>query len=187
MSVWKNWIPDLLSDAGLPITGRTRAFMLDWHNHASSDCHNNPVDISRPHARSSDCKALPGTNRHAQNYAVSNDAQIAFPQQIHGTNFRHLLAALQTGDPYTIKNPGPVRDELKEWGSVAFAERYWQEAPYGAGGGPQPGPGNDAQTLKGWTDLQRSTNRHLPHSLRTSQHARKAALRELARVSRVLR
>ena len=81
-----------------------------------------------------------------------------------------------------MNNTGIVAEELTAWGSEKFAQRYFAEtvgAP-GRGGGVV-----DTDALKGWSDLQRSVNRHMPEALHHSSQQTALALRLLGRARKV--
>lgn len=181
MSYWSSFPSDLLGEAKLSVGLDAIQFMFDWNYNASSDCGNNPVDISHFQVGSTDCRKLTVT-RTAQNYPSHQAAAAAFSREIHSGRFPDLLGALQTAHPQSYSNPSGVAQDLKHWGSPKMAAYYLSIATAAAG----PPPTLKApQALRGWSDLQRSVNRHMPAALRASQHARNAARRELRRAGKV--
>lgn len=184
MTIPARWYIEFLQDAALNTSNVNQQFLIEWHKHATTNCKNNPIDLSVSQGRSSNCAVTSNPHRTAQTYKVFNDTYIAFEQQIHSGDFPHLLAALQHRNVFAVKDTGAVADDLDAWGSASFASRYRAIASAGVTG-PGSGPSGDAQTLRGWHDLQRSVNRHMPEALRSSQRSRKVALREAARASKV--
>lgn len=182
MSVWTGWQADLLTHAGIPSTTHNRSFLSDWHSHAETSCHDNPVDLSVRAGTSSNCAELPGLLAHAQAYPTTGDAVHAFDVQIHEGAYGDLLAVMLTGNPYTATGTGLASEAIAAWGSEKFAHRYFAEtanAP-GRGGGIV-----DGDALKGWSDLQRSFNKRLPAALTASQATTSRALRALGRARKV--
>lgn len=183
MGGWAGYEHDLLKAANLPDTNATVIFVIDWNFHASSDCTNNPLDISHPHAGATPCKKLTAT-RTALSYPSPSAAESAFAAEILSGQFSSLVAAIRSGAPYDFQHPTAVVDDLKRWGSPQFAAYYAQTAGIPA----SPPPKLKApQALGGWADLRRAVNRKLPDALHTSAKLRANALRELGRASKVLK
>ena len=184
MSVYKDWQADLLSSASLPDTKPNRDFLSDWHAHADSDCDLNPIDLTSHNSGSKNCKpvSLPyRPNAHYQSYSSRSWSRTAFYGQITSATYPHLRAALASGDPYKVTDWAKVAVDIGAWGGKTFANVY--EDTMSAGGPP---PTLKApQALRGWHDMQRSVNRHLPAALHASKRAHRAALRELRRASKV--
>ncbi len=181
MSVWSGWQADLLTHAGLPNTSSNRQFLSDWHSHAQTNCHDNPIDLSVKSAGSSNCHTLPGINARAQNYSTTGNAVHAFTVQIHQAAYAHLLAALKTGNPFTASGTGLASQDLTKWGSQGFAQWYFNQtanAP-GRGGGYKP------TSTKAWGSVQKSVNHGLPTMLRRVGALNKATATELRKRRRV--
>lgn len=181
MGTWNGFTTDLLDGARLHTAKMDVQFMFDWNFAASSDCQNNPVDISHTVRGSHDCKKLT-TTRTAQNYSTTQMAVNSFAAQINSGNFPHLLAALKTDNPYAYSDPNGVIDNLKTWGSPKQAAYYAKNATGGTTGTGGPNP---TAMHKGWADLQHSVNKQLPAALNESRRSRHAALRELSRARKV--
>lgn len=182
MSVWAGWQKQLLAVATLPDTQDNRDFLTDWHSHAETNCRNNPVDISRPISGSTRCKGLSLVGQFAQNYASHDQAAGQFRAQLRSGQYPHLLAALMTGHPYNVSDKVAVQvdQDLGHWGSVTF-DNYYANQTFASGSGGIRAP----HLLKGWHDLRRSTNQHMPKSLRRSQRNINQAMRALSRGRKV--
>lgn len=185
MGTYRGWEHDLLAVAKLPDTQQNRAFLADWHSHADSDCDLNPIDLThRITGKSKDCKPANIPYHLSAQFQAYSDrvwTRTAFSAQLKSRHFPYILAAFRTGDPYTVSDVYPLAKNLGKWGSKNFAN-YLIDLRFQ--GGPPPTL-KAPQALRGWSDLQRSVNRALPHALTGSQHARSAALRELRRARRV--
>lgn len=176
MAGWPGYRTDLLKAAKLSTDGAHDVFILDWNFHASSDCNNNPVDISRPMSGATACHRLT-SSRVAKRYASQGDGAEAFAGQVRSGQFPHLLAALEAAKPYDAKNPDAVVADLREWGSGKFADYYATQA------GGTTGGGNPAGSLPkghhGFHDLQKALARTLPTHLHRSKVIRTRLLRRL--------
>jgi hypothetical protein len=180
VSVWEGWQSDLLTAANVPDSDGNRALLYFWHKYDTSDCHNNPVDISHPATGSERCYRLSAT-RHARRYATRPDGAAAFATQLHAGQFPHLLAALASGDPWTVPHPANVVKDLKAWGSGAVANFYASRAKKSGGSGSGSGGGGVGlpKGHRGYHDFQRALARTLPTSLRRSRIIRGRVLRKL--------
>lgn len=181
MGTWNGFTTDLLKAAHLSTAQMTVQFMFDWNTAATSDCRNNPVDISHTVRGSSNCHRLTST-RVAQNYATTQMASTSFATEIHSGNFSHLLAALGTDNPYSYSDPAGVESDLRKWGSPGQAAYYAKNA---TGGTPTTQNANDPHAHTAWVDLQRSVNKRWPANIKGASQSRRAALRNLARAHRV--
>lgn len=185
MAAWSGWEVEFLTAGQVPDTTHNRQFLDDWHSHANTDCADNPIDLSAPVPGSTDCASLPAVTAKAQRYTSHGNAAHAFYVQLHAGYAHALLAALQSGDPYTANNTGVVAQDLSSWGSQKFAQRYFTEtanAPGRGGGGAGP---KDAQLLRGWRSLQHSVGHDMRSALHSSAKSRRAALQALARARKV--
>lgn len=96
----------------------------------------------------------------------------------HGTTRKITTAESDTGE-IVCKGALYVNQGEHRHGDIVF--NYVGKAPSAA-----PPPKLKApQALRGWRDMQRSVNTHLPAALHTSKRAHRAALRELRRASKV--
>jgi hypothetical protein len=183
MATWTGWEAQFLAAAQVPDTTSNVQFLDDWARHANTDCRNNPIDLSTPVSGSTNCASLPAITARAQNYTTHANAAHAFYVQTHAGYAKALLAALKSGDPYTVTDTGTVATDISAWGSQKFAEVYFTEtagAPgRGGGGGIAP------QALKGWHDVRRSVNTKMPAALQHSEKMVRRALQDLSRASRV--
>lgn len=185
MGVWAGWEAEFLTAAQVPDTAQNRRFLDDWHSHAETNCGNNPVDLSALVSGSTDCASLPAINAKAQHYTTHGNAAHAFYVQTHANYAKALLAALKSGNPYTVGNTGTVAQDLSAWGSQAFSQTYFNETANAPGrGGAVPGV-HDARLLHGWRSLQGSLGPNMRHALASSAKSRRAALQSLARARRV--
>lgn len=181
MSVWSGWQADLLKAAGFPNTSANRAFLTAWHQHATSNCNLNPVDISKQTGTWTACKHL-DQGRTANNYGNQKSAEDAFHDQVFGEEFLFLNSGFFNSSLDASNATTSVIDEIKLWGSSKFAT-YLQGQAGGTGGG---GGGVHAPGIhRGWTDLRKSVNHTVPDSVRYSDKLVRAALRDLQRARKV--
>lgn len=187
MSTWNGWAADFLSAVGAPNTANNRRFLNSWASNAQHpNLTNNPNDLHLKEPGSTNGPAGPGTGEHFQNYHTAQKvgahtwARTAFDGQITSGDYPHLRAALRSGNPYNASNIYDVEGDLNKWGSYDFGAVYVADAQAGP-----PVTLKAPQALRGWSDMQRSVNRHMPSALNTSQRARKRALRNLARIRKV--
>lgn len=185
MTSWSGWEAAFLAAASLPDTANNRKFLGDWQTHSNTDCTNNPIDLSRTMPGSTNCGSLPGGTRHAQHYTTHAQAAKAFDEELRSGNFPHLLAALLSGNPYTVSVPNDVAIDISRWGSGIFEVIYHGEtgAPEGGGGGPVilKAP----QALAGWHDLRKTFNNKLPTVLGEVEKMNRRSLQVLASIRRV--
>ena len=181
MGTWNGWQKQLLQVAGLPSGGDNDKFMGEWNAHATTDCANNPVDISLNISGASPCSLTSNPNKRARNYAGHDQAAGQFAAQLHSGDYPHLLAALNSGNPYNPNGSDKVSADLQTWGSGAFATRYTSDVNVVIGGGK----GSYSDAFKGWGDLRRSVNKHMPAALAHSDKQSRAALRALAKARKV--
>lgn len=181
MSVYSGWQHDLLGAASLPDTAANRRFLNAWHANAESDCSLNPIDLTDRNDHSHNCKQTGFVGRSYQRYDDRVWTRTAFYAQITSGKYPHLRAALRSGNPYTVTDYVAVTDDIGKWASQTFSNIYLDVM---RSGGPPPTL-KAPQALRGWGDIQRAVNRHLPAALHASQQHRHAALRELRRARRV--
>lgn len=178
MGFFPNWPGVLLDAANLDHGSDNLTFMNKWHADASSDCRNNPVDISRSTGGSTKCKVLT-SSRTAQTYASPADAADGFSGQIRSGNFPHLLALLVSGQPPTQANYADVSADLRKWGSPKYAGYIVQQY------GPPPAGIGAPKLHSGWGAMRISFNNHMVDTLKESRRNTNAALRALARARKV--
>ena len=185
MSTWADWQNEFLLAAGIIDTPPNRDFLTEWARHASSpQCRDNPIDLHAKVGGSTNCDHPAGSPNWTQAYTSHAHAASAFKAQIHSPFASVILAALQSGNPWQLKDWQDVVGQLRQWPSVNFAT--WFESNHsGGGGGGGGGGGKAARAHSGWSDLRRTLNKHLPKALRTSQHNTAAALRSLSRSRKV--
>lgn len=181
MSVWTGWQADLLNAAGFPNSAANRTFLSAWHQHATSNCTRNPVDISKQTGSWTACKHL-DAGRTANNYGNQKSAEDAFKGQVFGSEYLSLNegffnSSLDASDA----DPGVIA-EIRVWGSAAFAD-FLQKQAAGAGGG---GAGVNAPGIhKGWSELRKSISPGLTGAVREASKMSTASLRSLSRARKV--
>lgn len=181
MSVWSGWQADLLNAGKFPNSSANRAFLTAWHNHATSNCALNPVDISKQTGKWTACKHL-DAGRTANNYGDQQSAEDAFKDQIRGTEYLALPTGLFNSSLDPTNTSPAVIAEIRVWGSARFADYLSGQAATGSGGGIG---GKSVGIHRGWTDLRNSVNQNLPGAFRDSQKLSAQALRSLAKARKV--
>lgn len=184
MTTWGGWQTEFLTAAQVPNTTNNRRFLDDWASHAETNCRNNPVDLSAKVSGSTNCHSLPAITARAQNYTTHGNAAHAFYVQTHAGSSKALLAALASGNPYTVDDTGAVATDLSAWGSQGFAQRYFAETAGQRGGGGGGGP-TAPHSTKAWGQLQNQVNRQLPTTLRKVSGLQAATSTTLRRRRRV--
>lgn len=181
MTTWAGWAADFLSAASLPNTANNRRFLNEWAANANHPgCGNNPIDLTHHEPGSSNCAATGQTGVHVQRYTNHTWARTAFASQIEAASASHILAALKSGNPYTVSDPGQVATDLGNWSSTKYANVYLGEA--------QSGPPivlKAPAALSGWKAIRKSINKDMPQAMNESQRARRAALQHLHRARKV--
>lgn len=187
MAVWNGWQIELLKAANLPADETHGNFLFDWHSHASSNCGNNPIDISRGMPGATNCKRLT-PNRTAKNYTSRAQAALAFSREIHSGNYPNLLAALGFADPYQSPKPAAVVADIEKWGSRSFASYYATHSSTGDGSGGGSGAGSVElpKGHRGYHDFQKSLAHYLPTKARRSKIIRQRVLRKLGAPRKVI-
>lgn len=178
MPTWSGWEDQFLTAINAPTSASNRTFLDDWAAHATSNCADNPIDLSHPETRSADCHKLT-SSRTAQRYATHATATRAFVQQVQSGNFNELASGFSNNLLDPANAPAALIAEIRAWGSAAFANWLAQQSGVG---GKAPAP---SDAFKGWTDLQRSFNKHMPRALDQADTLRRGALRTLARAHKV--
>lgn len=186
MTTWAGWEADLLKALGVPNTAESRAFLDSWTGAAPANCPNNPLLASKPESGSGDCAELTAS-RTAQAYRSHAQGINATVAELRSGNFPHLLAALESGHPLAVSDPGQVAADLAKWGVSHFANEYLALAQEQASSGGGPSAPAASHAHKGWGDIQHSVNRRLPTALNQASRYNRAALRALARRRRVRR
>jgi hypothetical protein len=186
VTTWPGWQIQFLAAARILNTPPNQRLLTSWAAHASAPtCRNNPIDLSVKLSGSVDCASLPAITPKAQRYLSHVQAATAFRDEIHLPGARALLAAMQTGNPYQVSDPGAVASSLSWWGSQRFANTYLAAATGGSGGGGGGGHGVAPSTHRAWHDLQRSVNKAVPSAVRDSRRLRRQTLRDIAKVRRL--
>ena len=182
MPTWQGWEDQLLTAAAVPRVGSNRSFLDVWAQHASSNCANNPVDISHRNTGSVNCHKLTST-RTAQRYTSHARAASAFAAQLHSGNFPDLASGFLNGSLLTSNATAAEVAELQKWGSVKFAA--FVSGTSGGGGGGGGGGVNTPSTHKGWEDMRRSLNKRWHPTLTKLNKLNAATLRDLHHASKV--
>lgn len=185
MATWAGWQQQLLKAAGFSTSASNVRFLTEWHQHATTDCTNNPIDLSIRSPGAGDCANLPGIFPKAQHYDTHGHAAHAFDTEVHMKFANAIENALVSGNPYTFGGANDVASALVSWGSDAFAKFYSGETRSTSGGGGSGGGGIAPRTHRAWIDLQRSVNKRLPAALRKTDTANRATLRTLGRTRKV--
>lgn len=181
MSVWNGWQSDLLKTAGFPNSAANQQFLTAWHQHATSNCKLNPVDISKQVSGYSVCHHLdPG--RTANNYPSQAAAEAAFKGQVFGSEYITLNAGFFNNDLDVTNASASLVAEIQTWGSADFAA-YLQNQTTAASGGSAgvKSPG----IHKGWSELRKSVSGSLIGAVSDSGKLTRTALRSLERARRV--
>ena len=182
MAAWAGWEAEFLKAAGLPLTTSNEAFLNQWNTYDNTNCRNNPIDLSRRMPGSTSCAGLP-SGRQARNYTSHAQAASAFAAQLKSGAFPNLLAALRSGQPYEVKDPAKVAQDLGKWGSGIFQQAYMNSVTTtSSGGGSSP---NAPRAHGGWQDLRHSINRKMPRALNGAASLNQAALRAVSRGHKV--
>jgi hypothetical protein len=175
MSAWAGWEAELLNALGFKVTQNDIDFLNLWHIDTSNLGKDNPIDAT---------EAWPGStvvnDFGIRDYPTRSAGIHATAKQLHQPQYAAILAALRSGNPYTVRDVTKVTNELKAWGSVTFAGSYNSTAQ----SGPVK-PITAPRAHKGWADMRRSINHRWPHALHASDRQIRAALRSLHRAHRV--
>jgi hypothetical protein len=184
VAAWKGWEDEFLTAAQVQITAANVRFLDEWHSHAETNCTRNPIDLSASVSGSTNCHSLPGVTARAQNYTTHGNAARAFFDETHRASSTALIAALKSGDPYTVSNTGNVAQDLTAWGSQKFAQFYFNETA-GQRGGSGGGDNYAPHAMKAWGEIQKTVNKKMPQTLRRMSGFHHATQTQLRRKHRV--
>lgn len=185
MATWTGWQIQFFNAANILNTPPNQRFLSAWASHATSpSCKNNPIDLSHARSGSSNCAKNTGINPWTQRYTSHGNAAAAFDAEIHAAWAHAILSALNSGNPFQVKNYSDVGSALVSWGSVKMFNWYMGQMQSGSGSGSGSG-GVAPQTHRAWSDLQRSIDKRLPAALRSAEKASLAALRASGRARKV--
>ena len=185
MATWTGWEVQFFNAARILNTPPNQRFLTAWAAHATSPtCGNNPIDLSVSTGGSSNCANGTGIHPHTMRYPTHSQAASAFDIEIHQSWAHAILQALDSGNPFQVKNYSDVGSALVSWGSVHFFDWYMAQMQAGSGGG-SGGGGIAPQTHRAWSDLQRSVDKRLPAALHAAEKASLAALRATSRARKV--
>jgi hypothetical protein len=182
MTTWQGWVARFIAVATVPDTPENHRFFTEWAKYDGNSCNNNPVLISLPISGSSNCRELPGDRtRRSQNYSSHAQAAGQFRAQLRSGRYPHLVAALESGDPFDLsdEDAGKVSSDLSKWGGAVFPHHYLTGVFKGSGDVNAP------KAHHGWAALRHSFNHKMPQELKASQHSTDAALRALSRARKV--
>lgn len=181
MSVWSGWQSDLLNAAGFPNSAANQQFLTAWHQHATSNCTRNPVDISKQVSGYSVCHHL-DAGRTANNYPSQTAAAQAFKGQVFGSEYLSLNAGFFNSSLDVTNASADLVAEIRTWGSADFATYLTNQTSAASGGGSgAKSPG----IHKGWSELRKSVTGNLVGSVSESGRMTRAALRSLERARKV--
>lgn len=147
MAVWTGWLADVLAGIGAPDTTDNRQFLTEWESSERTACRFNPLAVRLPLPGSNRCKELPN-GLYAQSYTTKADGLAATVAQFALANHAAIVAALKTGDPFTIEDPATVEKELGLWSADTFAAKYATQAQAPAPT-PPPAKQSDIAYLEG--------------------------------------
>ena len=181
MGTYTGWVDDLLSAASLPLSAENRQFLREWHDHATSDCRNNPIDLTHREPGSTNCRATGRVGISFQNYSSGSWARTAFNTQIHSGLYPRLLAALKASRIFELSgtDAGAIATDLGNWGSIDFANLYLAGQMSGSSAVRAP------KAHGGWAALRVTFNHAMPKALHDSQRTTTAALRTLQKARKV--
>jgi len=186
MSTWPGWENEFLTAANINdgiTTPPNRQLLTEWANHTSTNCGRNPIDLSVSTAGSRNCAKLPNLTERAQRYPTHAQAAQAFNREIHQSWAANLLKAMNTGNPYQVKDPQLVADVFTAWGSLKMYTSYLATQAGSAGNPGSAGASTGAH--KGWSDLRKTINHTLPGHAAAAHKLTAAALHRLERASKV--
>jgi hypothetical protein len=188
MSAWSGWESDVLRAGGWSVTPENVRFLSTWHTYEQSACGNNPLNTTLQTSASTTCNSA-----GVQSYPSPAAGASATVLTLKGPFYPNIVAALDTGDPFTYPGSAAVAEEIRTWGTPNFAAWFLQQTT-GSSTGSQPGAtlpsspeAKAASALSGWADLRNSVNRHLPTQLHRAQFVRRQTLRALAARRRLRR
>jgi len=184
VATWSGWQAQFLRRAGIIVTPPNQNLLTEWSKHTTTNCRNNPIDLSHKLSGSTNCGKLPGIFPQAQRYTNHDQAANAFKAEIHADFAQQLLRALNTGSPFQVAYFNDVASVFVSWGSPDFLDVYLADAG-GKGGGSGGGGGKASRAHGGWKDLQRSINHRMPAALQSSKRSTAAALRSLSHARKV--
>lgn len=185
MPTWNGWQSQFLHAAGILETPPNLRFLNNWASHATSNCKNNPIDLTHRTTGSTNCAKATGVFPQYQTYSSHARAASAFAWEVKYDPFQALFNALDSGNPFQVANPSDVGSVLVSWGSVKFFNWYMAQIQSGGGGGGGTGGGDGPGAHKGWVNLRRSVNHKMPKSLHASERNIQAALRSLGHAHKV--
>lgn len=176
------WETDVLAQIGAPDTQTNVQFLGTWHNFELSACANNPLNTTLAVASSTKCNSA-----GVRSYTSAAMGAQATAATLTNGRYPALVAALQTGDPYSYTDPDGVAANIRTWGTPNFASAYLVSAGsfQGVGGTPPPpivgssGAGIAPSAHRGYADLRNSVQRHVPTQLQRSAHLGVLTLRIL--------
>lgn len=182
-SIWSGWQRQFLNRADIIVTPPNMRLLSQWAQNSATNCNNNPIDLSQTVAGSPNCAALHGIFPQAKRYATHGNAATAFNREIH-LDFAHLLlVAMNTGNPYQVKNFNDVGSVFVSWGTPQMLNAYLNTAQGSQAGGGDGG--GSAALLPGWHSVRRSLNTNWRKGLNKSEREIQAALRSLSHSRKV--
>lgn len=188
MAAWPGWEKDVLSALGYPTTAANEQFLDTWQHYEGGGATDNPLNTTQPESGASNYNTV-----GVKNYTSQTQGTQATVTTLRNGHYPALLAAMQTGDPYTYIDPNGVAANIRTWGTGNFATSYLLSAGSfsGQGGTPPPAIKTDTSqyrpsySFNGYADLRNSVARHIPTQLRRSQRNGEIALRLLSAKTKV--
>src|SRR5438067_8174820 len=116
MATWSGWQNDLLNRLGLPSTAANVRFLAEWNAARPTQCTNDLVNTSYDGFSGSPSRL------GCWNYPTRADGLNATAAQLHQAAYAAILAALRSGNPFTVNDPGRLADALQAWGSIEYAD-----------------------------------------------------------------
>lgn len=167
MAAWSGWEKQLLDALKAPNTGANRRFLDTWNSYEESDCANNPLNTTQPYPGATACNSA-----GVKSYPSKAAGTAATLETLTNGRYDAIVAALRSGDPYSVSDPSVVVLEIGVWGTPNFADLYYREM---GGGGSSPLPqaatpvrntSNERQVASAWTRLMRALAFDAPRELR---------------------
>lgn len=172
--LWPYWFRDVLAGLDAPDTAHNELFLNVWQTYEQSGAQNNPLNTTQPWPGSSIFNSA-----GVRNYATTTDGANATVATIKNGRYDATVAALRTGDPFTVADTQAVADAITTWGTPNFADWYLKQGPTAQTGPLSAAPFPNAVGAA-WMRLMRTLAVTAPRSLRAQAKAR-------ARLNRAVR
>jgi hypothetical protein len=136
MGVWAGWEASLLAAIGAPVTSTNVQFLDAWQNAEGGQAENNPLNTTHQATGATAYNTFNanGVTYHVWNYPDASTGLAATAQTLSG--YSNIVAALQSGNPYTYGNQAGLASDLGTWGTgSAFLGSSSAATPAGAATG----------------------------------------------------